>query len=301
MACVTLPSFPDVSFPTTSDLLAPVSMLYTLPKYIRGDISIPYPTLPTIGQPPMGDLNMPSVSSVLASGSMYVGMIPSLVKSALEPLETLMGGLFILIPSVPGVPFTIADLIPPYDPSPIIEDIRGMLPVNLPFVPELWPSLGIPSLQALETFQNMATEVSSMAVTFLLDNVNIVMGILDGMNLEVPALPSIPEVLTMEAFMALLPALPTVEDVIGAIPAPFPPIGLPIPLVPDGGYSDFSVKVAIKLALQSMSTYVLSLLTDFIATLPQIGSLLTLPTLSEIYGAISMPKICHPDIPVDIP
>lgn len=297
MGCIKIEMPANSIFPTTEALLAPVTALYQIPKFIRGDMIIPFPVTPTVAsvKEQMAGIVEPTLESIQSAAGIQSGVIPAIINAVLEPISSLIT--LPPMPTLPGIPFQFTDILPPYDPSALYALLAEFDIPSIPNMPVLWPSVVSPVKSYLQAAQIVMNEITEGALMFLIDAINLFTKYIHDVLGQDFALPELPTIPTLEQMIGLMPTIerPTMAMLLAVIPPPFS-LTLPNPLMPNISDPDHEFTYAWQSLKSEAVAYVLKICTDFVATLPLLPAI-TLPTWQDLLPIPLPITICHELIP----
>lgn len=162
------------------------------------NIKIPFgfafPGLPTLPTPIFPTLIIPSLEKYIAGVELQFSQLIMTVKSFIDPLLNFLNiPLIDWLPAIPTLPtFNILDIINGRVDK-IIAEIRRLVKLNfdfkIPMLPTLYPTLEIPDIKVIHTFQIMMRNYLAIVVTKVTDLISQVTSIL---NIGMPPFPVIP-------------------------------------------------------------------------------------------------------------
>lgn len=239
----------DVPVPTFT------ALYQSLMKGISGDIpELTIPKLPGLRSPIFDGFSHPGLELSNLVQELQQFQLSLTLFNVFKPLADFLGGaLEDLLPKIPGTDLTLLDIIA-MDSSRIYAAVQAAIDDGFKFLMlpnPIFPDLSIPALETVATVKAIIRSYPAMVVTKIKELVGLVTD-----ALELPGLPSIPELPTRDAIVkAALEAFPEVEQIIDllsddfsvsdlfsafALPG-FPPLILPKPLIP--GMSAFSLEI----------------------------------------------------------
>lgn len=223
-------------------------------------ISLPSPQWVGVVSPPM---NAEALVTEMMQSNM-IGLAASMITSvtdflAIDPST--------IIPDIPGLPgFNLIDLVN--------MDIAALIAVvsepeydfsSIPLIPaDMFAGLNIPAWKALMAVQIAINGYSGNLAGVIFSLIELVTE-----NLEIPGMDALPVLPTINGVLALLPAQPTIADLNGlSIPGFAFLLALPSPLTSSVNVPSYDLQQGLKNLFSGLNTEIITLLLDFIDTLP---------------------------------
>lgn len=276
----------DTPFPTFNDIME--SLKDALPDLPMGPpgFSITLPQLPHFPSP----IPWPTFNTLHAYLEQFVmGLcnfqLVSVISAAYDTLASIFSLPFPDIPGLPGINF--ADILAGNIKKITDAVIEAMGDVfDLSFLPSI-PTPFFPTFN----FHIQAT-LSAIQVTinaYMYDMANLLFEMVNEVAdiLKLPAMSAIPVMPTIDEILAMLPDMPTLNDLKNLVFAAFGGlmISLPDPLIPGFNIPEFDFVEGIKALYNDMANYAIKLITDFITDVLSLG--LVLPTICLPFTLLS--------------
>jgi len=256
MATICSPSL----VPTYNDLHDLLSPFYLeLPSIILPlQQTLPSPVWPSI-ESPFQDLEASITEMIQSQASgLYNELLSVLTDFLSLSIED-------IIPDIPGFPgFNFISIL-----NGELQDMIDSITPNFDFslvtlLPNpIYPTLGIPDWQALVTVQTAINEYYQILT-------NIIQGLINQVTdiLEIPGMPAFPTYPTLAEIQALLPAVPTIDDLFTiSIPGFSFQLSMPQPLIPTMNTPDYDFLQGLRNLYSGLSTELVTLIIDFIDNL----------------------------------
>lgn len=205
--------------PSIDQLLSQFAPSLTFPPVLRLPAipGLPRFGLPSLPSPLFPDLNIPNLEMVTAALEMQASQMQMTMMGMIQPMLAFVGGaLDSFLPKIPTLNLSLIDLLAG-TPDRIIAAVKAAIAnkLTIPFpsfvIPSpLFPTLTIPSIEAIQTMQMMVSNYMQGLTTKIVGLIGQVTGKL---RIGLPTFPTMPTADQIWAkVMSLVPSLPNMPD-----------------------------------------------------------------------------------------
>lgn len=264
------------------------------------------PTMPSIPWPTMASVN---AQLEMLTAQIQSSQLLAVVKTIYDALSEVISDFE--LPEIPGLFGLSFDDLLSMDPAQILASIKAQLPTlptqedlmglipdfdfsGLLAIPDpFFPTFKMPDMEILKALQLTIASYFGNLAAALLELANDVLAVLDlsGVGaLELPAMP------TWADIRAMLPSVPTVEDLKNLVFGPFDDfqLVLPDPLIPGLSIPEYDFVQALENLFTGLGSYLMQTIADFVEN--DLNISLSLPVIC-LPIEFSIPTIPTPNIP----
>lgn len=162
-----------------------------------------FPGLPTLPSPIFPSITMPSIEKFVMGMEMQLSQFLITIKAMVEPMLSLIGGdVASWFPSIPSLPdFNLISILQ-NGVDGVLNKIKELIDsgfdFDLPLLPTLYPTMAIPVVKVLQTFQFI---MRNHLVVIIMKIVNLIKQVTDHLEIGAAVFPSIP---TPEEIIAMM-------------------------------------------------------------------------------------------------